>query len=311
MNSRIKAKLVQLLHRTLIALISGEDEQYRDYWQWRWLDWDNIPWPWQAGAGDAALYRRVLETHGERGCRVLILGATPALRIIAAEVGAEVVCADFSISMLSRMGRYVEKKIPGALRQEVWFCGDWFKIPFPENYFDIVFGDNVLLFVSPAAHHDFLERVSRAMKPSGFFMTRVRIVDETLWNVPPEHVFEKFRKCFPVIDRPDIAIPYLSLLLLNWSWDEKTGRTSRGKIAAVAAAYRNSLPHGELRRFLDAFLRRSGIGIDFYFAKEKGLEEALGRHFKIVEKSYAAASSSPMADFVSFYPLYLLRKNGQ
>ena len=90
-----------------MSTIVGFDNDYAES-QKIWADsaarWPFMGPPWRPSAGDVCIYRRFAATTG--GGSILVLGATPELRDLAAELatgGNKPVVIDHSIDMLKAM----------------------------------------------------------------------------------------------------------------------------------------------------------------------------------------------------------------
>lgn len=302
----MKKRCILLLHRLLVWLLTEERGHYWEYWQWRFIGWGKIGSPWRMTAEEQACYEAQLQSIG-RGASVLILGATPELRILAARAGACVTCADFSVPMLERMGVEAERAVPGAARRESWFVGDWLALPFPGNHFDLALGDMVLPFVGRGDRAAFLDRIARALKPGGRFLTRVHVIDERTRNARVEECIA----AFPIPElwgksSPRGIAAALNVMLLDRSVDIETGLTNRAKMIADVRAYKPRGAGMKERVVLKALLKNYAVGIDFNFELREALERDLERRFKI--ESVSTSSDYAIPALAPATPFYVLKK---
>lgn len=309
MFDTVQKTLVRLCHRALVALLSHRQDQYLDYWQWRWIGWTSISSPWRMTIDEAAHYRDALREAARAGrpLRVLILGATPALRILAAKEEAEVTCADFSLPMLERMGKFVEHKVRGATMRETWIRGDWLRIPLPQDYFDAVAADMALLFIGRDDRNLFLGRVKESLRLGGRFISRVHVVDATLRaRSMQECLTAFFARVAPELRTPQEFNAVLDALLLDWSWNPETGRTERARMAETLAPIIAREADQKRRRSLSLFLKEYRSGIDFCAEPRADTECQLAAYFTIEKRQEAGDYAVP--EFARHYPLYILRR---
>ena len=108
--------------------------------------WPSTTSPWRPSPGDIAIYRRLLSEKAAGG-RVVILGTTPELRDLLAELGAAPLLVDMSPDMYRTTSSLLCKADPS---QETWIEADWCEARLPENSFDLVIGDMIWWGVSVA-----------------------------------------------------------------------------------------------------------------------------------------------------------------
>ncbi len=151
----------------------------------KWKVWENMTpkWadytsPFRPSRGDIKNYKKILKGIGRKR-KVLILGATPELRDIAAKMNLNVVLADFSIDMIQSMLKYTKLANPN---KEIWIKSDWFNMPLKENYFDAVLGDGVLRMVNKEQVGEFLKKIFQLLKLNGYFITRAHFINESMVN---------------------------------------------------------------------------------------------------------------------------------
>ncbi|OGY46913.1 MAG: hypothetical protein A3J62_03055 [Candidatus Buchananbacteria bacterium RIFCSPHIGHO2_02_FULL_38_8] len=118
-------------------------------------------------------YRFLLDQalRGKTAPRVLILGATPELRDLAIDLGAQTFAVDISEDMLTSMTEVMRyKDSPKNIYDKV----DWLELDKffePEN-FDAILADASLNNVPPAKNEQVLRNCFFLLKPGGFFITR-------------------------------------------------------------------------------------------------------------------------------------------
>lgn len=253
-----------------------------------------------------AKYGDILSRGDQADKKILILGATPELRILAASMGAEVVCADFSLPMLEHMGGIVEKKMKGAVAREVWFKGDWIDIPFPQNYFSFAMGDLVSPFIAQKDIERFFQKIQRTLKPGGYFITRLHVLDGDIVSRSPEEFFDAFFREHDLGADLKTTLHLLNIKLLDWSWNRATGMTDRRNMIEMVRRYSRSAP-ADQGTILEAFIKEYSKGVDYYAETENDYENLMKKYFAIESKSIARDYAAP--GYLSFYPLFVLKNS--
>jgi len=126
--------------------------------------------------------------------RVLVLGATPEIRDILAGLKVEVSIIDLNMEMILAMTEVTKKKNPN----EIIVKGDWTKMPFASNYYDLVMGDIVLSNVPRSLQTPFLKEVKRVLGPRGYFISKMEVVPNDWQFESFDTVLNKYAK-IPVV----------------------------------------------------------------------------------------------------------------
>jgi SAM-dependent methyltransferase len=110
-------------------------------------------------------YKAILADHGRR---MLLLGVTPGL----ADVAAEVIAVDRNEAMIANVW-------PGDTPRRRAMQGDWLALPFPSGYFSSAAGDGSLNSITyPETYAGLLGQLARVIEPGGLFVTRVFMAPE-------------------------------------------------------------------------------------------------------------------------------------
>jgi len=130
--------------------------------------------PGRPSKPDIAVYRRYIQSacaRLKRKPRTLVLGATPELRDLLAQLKHDVTLADINMEMILAMSELINPKNP----PETLVRADWSQTPLRTGYFDVVVGDLVIPNVTPDRRRAFTKEMHRLLKPGGAFVTRVFI----------------------------------------------------------------------------------------------------------------------------------------
>lgn len=99
--------------------------------------------PGRPSLSEQKIYRKCIKAviKNKKNARALVLGSTPELRDILAELKVETIICDISYEMMLAMSEVIKKAKP---EKEIWIKAPWEENPLPEKYFDIIVGDLVL-----------------------------------------------------------------------------------------------------------------------------------------------------------------------
>ena len=144
--------------------------------------WRGVFPPLRPSVQDKEIYETELKKS--RPGKILILGATPELRTIAAESGAQkIFVADFSLNMLQGMQRYADT---GEWKKEEWLLQNWLGLTVELHSFDVILGDLVVRQIPTSLQGQFFKKIRDYLSPSGVFITRVQYKDTRIPTIPIE-----------------------------------------------------------------------------------------------------------------------------
>ena len=278
---------------------SHDKKNHHVYWERTAGLWERTPSPVRPSTGDCAIYREFLEMAGKKQ-NILVLGATPELRDIAAQAaGSRVHVADFSRAMLSSMTRLAEHADPD---KEIWIEENWLDLALPKNSFDVILGDLILQQIPPPFETRLLEKISSLLAPSGSFIGRFQFLDPAFSPQDAERIIaHELQK--PIPDQEKI-IP-LKLRVLWCSVDLKNRTLDRKLSARLIDEYMRE--HNIKSPLLEAVKRQLLKAEDAYRKwsppTEKELSLLLKRHFLVVGKTHANDYEDAHC-----YPLFILAR---
>jgi SAM-dependent methyltransferase len=259
--------------------------------------WQALASPFRPSTGDCLLYRQALGSLSRQN--VLLLGATPELRDIFAELGASVVLADQSIRTILAM--------TGALKhaqaeREVWVKGEWLSLPLPGGFFAAIVGDMVLRQFPVERQEAFFDAMEKLLAPGGKMIMRVHY-DQGL---TPEDIPAAVKKFFATI--PGTFTMTQASVLASEVLDATADRAEkRFSYASARQAFQkviNDAAQPKEKEILERVSRRFfTFGLDMALRERDEVLATLSKCF-IVE-SERAAGDYPGSDF---YPLVILRK---
>jgi len=137
--------------------------------------WKEMLPPSRPSSGDICIYARFLqqEIRARKPYKILILGSTPELRDLASKYcllghDLKIFILDINPEMIKAMDTLVEI----GNKQEKKVIGDWLKMPFKNQSFDLVLGDEIMINVKEEKRDELLKEVFRVIKPNGAFILR-------------------------------------------------------------------------------------------------------------------------------------------
>jgi SAM-dependent methyltransferase len=264
-------------------------------WEGSARRWASRGPPWRPSPGDAAAYRQLISAHV--GGRVLLLGVTPELRDLLAELGCSPVLVDMSAAMRAATDSLLRRADP---TRETWFESDWCEADLP-HAFDLVLGDMIWWGVSVAKQHEVRETIHAVLKPDGLFVGRFRFREPARAGEDPLPVIARYVEridSFPADART------IEGEMLSWIYDHTANRElcridrerARATLLRLAATPELSR-HEELLR--DASTRLTGA--DWTSQSREELLAVLRPRFEIAEEVRAEDYDS------SLYPILGLR----
>ncbi len=101
----------------------------------------------------------------EKRIKALVLGATPEFRDLLAKHKIDTVLIDNNLTSVKAMTFLMKRKT----KKEKIVVGDWLKMPFKENTFDIVFSDSAQDNIKFKNFNKFFNNVYQILKPEGYW----------------------------------------------------------------------------------------------------------------------------------------------
>lgn len=260
--------------------------------------WGNLTFPHRPTESEVGVYRGFVDRGTRSRPQLIIFGATPELRDLAAELGADTTLFDIEPGIFAGMLRFCRRARP---EREVWIKGDWLNTSLPERHYDVILGDLILRNVDVAEQEWLLESIRKACAPGGKFITRVHCINPENRKRNWEEIFDEMRH-FPYEQKKYEAMSTLLSRLFDKS--TKEGRVSPADIAHAAYGYlKTREPSFEYRMFLLEFLEKRIRNMKRLASQTREDIENLLQKYFVIEDS-KAAGGYPEAEF---YPIYCLR----
>lgn len=235
----------------------------------------------------------------EEDPNVLVLGATPELRMIALENRCRVTAVDESMIIINAMYDFMDYSNVSEDR-EVIIKSDWLNMPLEMHNYDLAIGDGSLNELSTLEDYEkLLIKIKDLLKPYGYFSIRIGVIPDdwskiNLIELIKERRNESKGKNFWEIYNPDLA---LRMMFSLDSFDEETYQMTYEKtIKELTGLCRDKkITKEEFEAFLWMYgLDRNLFPLDsipqFWiesirtFTRERLVEELLVKHFNIVSR---------------------------
>lgn len=140
-------------------------------WQRFARKWQKITSPGRPTPAEISIYKDFAKLNLRKGCRVLVLGATPEIRDMLAKYrNVQIILVDINLDMILAMTSLMRQK--RVAEKEIWIRSNWLSAPLPKNYFDVIYGDFVLGNMPFKLQAQFLNNIRNWLKPNGYFITR-------------------------------------------------------------------------------------------------------------------------------------------
>jgi len=264
--------------------------------------WDKYTSPFRPSIVDIDNYFLILKRLKQKR-NILLLGATPEIRDILANLGLKVLIADFSQEMLIGMTNHGVGIIESS---EKWVKTDWMDMnKFIKNdYFDLILGDLVLRNIEPDSQINFLKEISELLNKNGYFVGRIHFINESLMPVSARRIIESSFE-----DGYRIKSKSLEDLITSRLFDKatnfKTKRINKRKFANDINGYiKKDLTSKREDLVLNNILKKWAGQRTWTQRTAKEIDRLLFRYFSIRDIRIASDYKDS-----EFYPLYILRNN--
>ncbi len=275
------------------------------YWQNLSYQWRQVAPPIRPSGKDIKIYEKFLRQSlkNKKEPKILILGATPEMRDLAAKFNAQTTVCDISVDMIMAMAQLMKNK--KAHQKEIWIKGSWVNTPFKENYYDAVLGDGVASNVSWQEYKAWWNNIYQSLNTKGVFVSRIfyalkrdKIGRDEILDVLLARVFKKMEK-------GKINLSELNILLLIKNYDKKTNTYgNKYRTPFLKEAKKNKLSDKEAKNIYQNLIKvfPEKPQKSWREPTQKELEKEFNGFFKVL-----AREKSP--SFPVFASIYNLKKN--
>lgn len=175
------------IHTQKMSLSKQETKKWKGL-----VTWGNKEYyPSRPADEEIALYSYELKNRGKKGSKVLVLGATAALRDISLDEGMDVIAVDYNKKIIKQMDSYMSHK-PSSKNKTIH--GNWLTIPFDKDSFDFIIGDASFNNIDWKDYEKLLKSMNQWIKPSGYIIQRLFVYRPELKQRKPENIVKEYRR---------------------------------------------------------------------------------------------------------------------
>lgn len=142
--------------------------------EWWYNVWKKVEPPFCPSKGEVMFYEKAVKKILKRkNPKVLVLGSTPEIRdLLAKYKKLEVYIIDAGVPVYRAMTRLMKRKN----KQEKLVVGDWLKMPFKKDTFDLNLSHGAFSVIDLKNHEKFYKNIKRVIKKDGYVvMSRVNV----------------------------------------------------------------------------------------------------------------------------------------
>ncbi len=241
--------------------------------------------PHRPSVGELRIYEDYIKKLVKEGKKTaLVLGATPGIRDILAKYNFEATLLDVNFDMIKAMGSLVRRK----KRSEKIVIGNWIKMPFKENSFDIALGDHSYSNIDFKKWDKLSKEIIRVLKPDGYHIHNMNIA------LPEKLSFEGLIKKYR--QNPELFRDYKNKVLYQYQVYTSDPRIYNRKIFKsdwekydniLAKFYRvGKISKKELKILGNPL---STKGFKFYLPPKKIVDKLFKKYFRIIKVKHNKA----------------------
>ncbi|MDP1833448.1 MAG: class I SAM-dependent methyltransferase [Candidatus Moranbacteria bacterium] len=260
-------------------------------------DWKNYPAPVRPGL-EMAIYEKIIKRvlAGNKNPRILILGSTPEFRDLLLKHKITPICCDVNPEVYKALKILMERN-----GKELFVESDWLDLD-DAHRFDLIMGHNVINMIPINKQGLFIKNIADNLKPDGIFATTV-VIRPVRKDVNPADGFERYRKLRIKTGKKMLFM--ISYPDLVFSIGQKKGYYTPSGILSKLRDMRRKriIDDPEFKTMLE-FIKPSSLKIRLPLRDK--LENTFNKYYLIEDvKSITDKYFDP-----SYWPIYILRKNG-
>ncbi len=256
--------------------------------------WRNLRPPWKPSAERIRIYRQLIKKY-VKGDKALVLGATPEIRDLLAELKFKVTLLDINPGMVKAM-TYLRK----TKSREKAVIGDWLTGN-PGTEYDLVIGDSNICNLLTKFYGRFFRHVNELLKDKGVFICQSAVSAKPLaeHRISIREIIKKAKY------KPDYYENYLNRAHDYLKWVVSHTKRNVVNWGELNEIWRQKLKDGQISKkefkLLDFGLPKKLI---LSFLNEKTFIGILKRHWQIITEKHEQTHRV----YKDFYRIYILKK---
>jgi len=161
--------------------------------EWWYNVWKKVESPFSPSKGEVMFYEKAVKKILKRkNPKALVLGATPEIRdMLAKYKKLDVYIMDADVPVYRAMTRLMKRKN----KQEKLVVGDWLKMPFKKDTFDLILSHGAFSVISLKNHEKFYKNIKRVVKKDGYVvMSRVNVEPFLKEPISFKQIIDKYKE---------------------------------------------------------------------------------------------------------------------
>src|SRR3989338_7272727 len=239
--------------------------------------WHEFGPPMRPSPFDIDAYRKLASSAG-RIERALVLGATPELRDLLAEMRIPtIIVADYSAEMIAGMSSYLKR---ANAEREIWIKCDWATLPLPSGTIDLIIGDLPFDQIPRNRLGKLGRYLRRLLASNGNVVARVHFPNEKFATLSPQEIItETLQHIGEVND--GILRGLLSYRLLDHSRRPHDSVTDRAQVISWLTASLATVTGDAARILSDSIAYHLRSKINLSIAAESYFRDVMAEFFEI------------------------------
>lgn len=256
--------------------------------EWWYNVWKKVEPPFCPSKGEVIFYEKAVKKILKRkNPKVLVLGSTPEIRdLLAKYKNLEVYIIDADVPVYRAMTRLMKRKN----KQEKLVIGDWLKMPFKKDTFDLSLNHGAFSVIKLKNHQRFYQNLKKVIKKDGYIvMSRVNVEPFLKDPISFKQIIDKYKK------NPKYFKNFQNRVYISWRLVSQPGvydrRTQNFQYHVMARKLRDcAKKQGLSEKEIKSLYFTPGFDVnlkidDTEIQTLKGLKTMIKKHF-IIKETY-------------------------
>jgi SAM-dependent methyltransferase len=152
----------------------GHRKGVAEHWTAFARRWARLGSPVRPHEEDVSRFETIVAGSRDAAPQALLLGATPEIAEMRWPVGSTLVAVDRSMAVINSLWTPRQRRVRTSA-----ICGQWQRLPFRDDAFDLAIGDGCLTALGTAALQNEVSReLARVLRPGGRFIQRLFVAPD-------------------------------------------------------------------------------------------------------------------------------------
>jgi hypothetical protein len=228
----------------------------------------------------------IRKIENNKNSQVLILGATPELRMLALKHQCKVTVVDINMMVIKAMEHLMDYKQVDK-NNEVIVISNWLDLSSEIGSFDLILGDGSINELGLDEHETLFLKLKQVLKPHGYVSTKIQLpYPDGQDPMPMLDVLENYQRIPEQTKTNPFSDLVLKLFYSKESFDEKTRESSSKKVIEELHRLENQkkIKRTEFEVLFEFFEYIAAWDYRCTLPKRAELEKILSKHFSIISK---------------------------